>query len=628
MIIPDRGVEEFVAEISRLCTSDRLDRIQKSAFFRNLYLVGDENGDAQTFNKTFDAIEDLTSYLCSSVDLRFKVKFRHGGSKVDRAKGAAVAEELLDQSRACDLDTQYEEATRWSLVVGKTFIKHLWSVNGLEPILVMPEFMGVLRPDLTKLDDQEAFTHSSYVTRDQFRMIIKDHPDRERLYKRAMAFAAQTKSADAPDQAALLKQVILGGFQPYQGVGGVGSAAPQTTNGMVQWLAGPYPSFDPKVITDLIRIDEVWIKDDARTDDEGRREWTTMQMVGNILIFGREQHMNIWADPLDPQNVAVVRTPQDGNPLSFKQPFVEFCPNQLQGYFWGRSEIANLALLQSSVNKRINGINRLLRLQEDPPGWFQGGTAMTQQKKSKLTKPGGWLYEPDITAKPPVMLAPQLPTGLYDSLQESERMFDVMTGMTPTLQGMASGSLRSAGQTDQMTRNATPRFKQKAIRVERAIQRSAGLVTDLLRAKSIETLVGWYMPGSTPLDAVGVPDDPSLVPPAEGMKPIQFKMHDLPETIRVVVDSHSASPAFGDEAMQKAVVLKKAGVITPTEFIEMVNPQNVDEIIADAQSAEIKAAIAQIAAAKAQQQAAQEQAQQEAQHQQGAGAKPKLVTKQ
>lgn len=623
MIIPERGMEEWCAEIANVCTSDRMDRLQKSAFFRNLYLTGNENGDAEIFNKTFDAIEDLTSFLCSSVDLRFKVKFRYGGSRVERAKGMAAADELLEQSRACDLDTLYEEATRWSLILGKTFIKHLWSVNGLEPVLVLPEFMGVYRPDLQSLDDQEAFTHSTYITRDQFKLLIRDHPDRDRIYRRAIAFSAQTRSADAPDQAALLKQVILGGFQPYQGVGGIAAASPQTTNGLVQWLAGPYPNFDPKVIVDLMRVDELWIRDDLRQDDEGRREWTTIQMIGNVIIFGREQRMNIWADMLDGNNRMFNRVPDENNPLAFKQPFVEFCPNRLTGYFWGRSEIANLALLQNSVNKRVNGINRLLRLQEDPPAWFQGGTAMTQQKKAKLTKPGGWLYENDITAKPPVMLAPALPPGLYESLKESERMFDVMTGMTPTLQGMASGSVRSAGQADQLTRNATPRFRQKAIRVERAIQKSAGIVTDLLRAKSIETLVGWYMPPGTPEDAAGIPDDPTLVAPAEGMKPIQFKMHDLPTNIRVMVDSHSASPAFGDEGVQKALVLKKAGAITPAEFIEMINPQNVEEMIADAHGAEIKAMAAQAEQAKIALAAAAAQQQKGGQPQPPSG--PKLV---
>lgn len=602
MIIPDRDLEEWLYEIIRQCTPDSLDRLQRGAFFRNLYLSGDENGDAAIYNKTFDSIEDLTSYICTTTDLRYLVSYPGGGSALQRAQAEAIGHELMDNSRATELDTLFEEATRWALVKGITFIKMLWTVNGLEPHLVMPEFMGVLRADINSLDQQEAFVHSTYLTRDQFRILIKDHPDSKRIYKRAIQFSAQTRSADGPDQAAMLKQVIVGGFQPYQGVGGVGAANPQTTNGMVQWLAGPYPSFDPKIITELVRVDELWIRDDSRIDDEGRREWSTFQLVGNIVLFGKEQRMNIFADAIDPANKQLSRKPFEANPLAFKQPFVEFCPNRLQNYFWGRSEVANLALLQRQLNKRVNGINGLLRLQEQPPIAFLGGSGMDQDKKSKLTKPGGWMHDPDPTAKPPIVLAPTLPPDLWTSLQQTERLFDVMTGMTPTLQGLASPSVRSHGQTGQLTSNATPRFKTKSLRIERSIQACAGLLLDLLKAKSSTLLTAWVMPEkefSQELMAKLI--DPSVQPPVPGMKAYQFYMHEIPYNIRVSVDAHSSSPAFGDEAEQKAILLKKANAMSSTQFVEQINPPNADVVIAEVKTAEV-------AAIAAKQQEAQQQA--------------------
>ena len=42
--------------------------------------------------------------------------------------------------------------------------------------------------------------------------------------------------------------------------------------------------------------------------------------------------------------------------------------------------------------------------------------------------------------------------------------------------------------------------------------------------------------------------DPSVQPPVPGMKAYQFYMHEIPHNIRVSVDAHSSSPAFGDEA--------------------------------------------------------------------------------
>ena len=394
----------------------------------------------------------------------------------------------------------------------------------------------------------------------------------------------------------MLKQVIVGGFQPYQGVGGVGAANPQTTNGMVQWLAGPYPSFDPKIITELVRVDELWVRDDSRTDDEGRREWSTFQVVGNIILFGKEQRMNIFADAIDPANKSLERTPFEANPLAFKHPFVEFCPNRLQNYFWGRSEVANLALLQRQLNKRINGINGLLRLQEQPPIAFLGGAMMDQEKKSKLTKPGGWMHDPDPTAKPPIVLAPTLPSDLWTSLQETERLFDVMTGMTPMLQGLGSPSVRSHGQAAQMTSNATPRFKTKSLRIERSIQCCAGLLLDLLKAKSSTLLTAWVMPEKEfAPELLGKLIDPSVQPPVPGMKAFQFYMHEIPHNIRITVDAHSSSPAFGDEAEQKAILLKKANAMSSTQFVEQINPPNADAVIAEVKTAEVAAAAAQAA---------------------------------
>jgi len=80
MIIPDRDLEEWLYEIIRQCTPDNLDRLQRGAFFRNLYLSGDENGDAAIYNKTFDSIEDLTSYICPTTHLRYLVTYLGGGS--------------------------------------------------------------------------------------------------------------------------------------------------------------------------------------------------------------------------------------------------------------------------------------------------------------------------------------------------------------------------------------------------------------------------------------------------------------------------------------------------------------------------------------------------------------------
>ena len=604
MFIPAKDVEGFFSSTVNICCADRMERLQRGTACRNLFLTGDESGQPATYNKTNDSIEDMSAWTFSSVDLRYLLRFPGGGSALQRAMAKAASQELLDQSRATDLDTTCEEATTWSYVLGKTFVKMNWNVNGLSPELIMPEMMGVYNPGVLDLDGQEAFVHSAYILPDQLKILLANHPDAVKVFRKIMAQASVKTASDRPDQANQWKQVLLGGYQPYTGQGGVGATQTSPAYGIAQWM-NMNPTYSPEMVKSLIRVDELWVRDDQATDDEGRREWTTLVGSGNVLIFGKERRMNIFADMFDPNNTAPIERKFEDNPLSFKHPFIEFCPNILLGNFWGRPEVNNLVLLQTTLNKRVNGINKLLRLQEDPPISFIGGQMKSEKDKAKLTKPGGWMHDADPTAKPPTVLAPTLPAGLYDSLHESERMFDVMTGMTPTLQGMASPSVRSHGQTGQLTTNAAPRFKKKAIRIERSVQAAAALLFNLLRAKSTDLITAWVMPGeATAPQMRGRLIDPSVEPPAEGMKPYQFYMYEMPNNVRVMVDGHSSSPAFGDEATEKAITLRKGNALSTPSFIEAINPSDPDALVAEADAAQIAAAKAQAAQAQQQQQQA------------------------
>jgi hypothetical protein len=599
MFIPTKNVEGFFAETVNICTADRIERIQRGSACRNLFLTGDEGGQPAIYNKTNDSIEDLSAWTFSSVDLRYLLRFPGGGSALQRAMCRAASHELLEQSRATDLDTTCEEATTWSYVLGKTFVKMLWTVDGLSPHLIMPEQMGVYNPGILDLDGQEAFVHSAWILPDQLKIHLRNHPDARNVFRKIMAQATVKQTGDSPDQINQYKQVLLGGFQPYTGQGGIGTTQTAPAFGIAQWM-NTNPTYSPEMVRQLIRIDELWVRDDQSTDNEGRRDWTTLIGSGNVVIFGKEQRMNIFSSTYDPNSTDPRAAAIEDNPLAFQHPFVEFCPNLMQGNFWGRSELNNLALLQVQLNNRVNGINKLLRLQEDPPIMFLAGSMKDDKSKAKLTKPGGWLHDPDVTAKAPSVLAPNLPQGLYDSLQQNERMFDVMTGMTPTLQGMASPSVRSHGQTGQLTSNATPRFKKKAIRVERSAQAAAAKLYNLLRAKSTDLITAWVMPGQDQSPWLkGKMIDPSVEPPAPGMKGFQFYMYEMPANVRVMVDGHSASPAFGEESQDKAILLRKGNAIGTPSFIEAINPPDAEALVAEAETAEIAAAAAQ------QQQAAQ-----------------------
>lgn len=586
MRIPKRNVAGFVKEIVDQCSASRNDRLQRGAMYRNMYLTGSENGDPQTLLKTFSHIETLSSYLYSPVELRFGIEFYGMSSSVDRAMAAEASSELHRNIRQSNVDTLIGDAVTWALVKGKTFIKLLWSEDGFEPYLIQPEMMGVLREDLDTLDKQEAFFHTTYYTRDRFAQLIENHSDKDEIMRKITKNLDPSKAGDTPDRANNLKQIVLGGLYPYQAA----ESGPTKNRGVVDWLSGPSPYLDPKILTTLVRLDETWIWDDARDD------WTTMQTVGDdIVIEGKDRHRNIFADAFDPDDERKSRRAIDGNPLAGHHPFQEFCPSRLDGYFWGRSEVCNTAILQQSLNKRINGINALMRRQEDPPMFFSGSQGVNQNQFSKLKKPGGYLTDQNAAAAAK-SLAPEMPSTIFESLHEFEKMFDEIGGMAPVLQGRGESGVRAQGHAETLVRTASPRFKDGALAVERQVEALGGLALDILKAKKADKLIAWVMPkdetflekltkkfGLNPKNTAEIIESEMEfdIAPAPGMKPVPFTFAQLPKNCKVMVDSHSSSPAFSHETRQLLFELFSAGVITAEQLVMHVGPPGQDTIIED-----------------------------------------------
>ena len=576
MKIPSTNAAGWASEIIGQCAESRDERIQRGALYRNIYLTGSEEGDPAVYPKTFAYIDNLSSYLYSPVELRFGIEKYGNSTAADRAKSAVGASELHRHLRQSDVDTQVEEAVIWSLVKGKCFIKLLWTEDGFEPYVVQPEMMGVLREDLPSLAQQEAFFHSTYVTPSRFAQMVENHPDKAELMKKVSKYISVAGKDAAPDSENTLKQIIIGGLNPFQAA----SSGKTQTRGIVDWLGGPSPTLSPKLLGNIIRIDELWVHDDERDD------YTTLQVIGNdLLLEGKTRHRNIIADMFDSDNPERAPKTNKDNSLSGRQPFVEFCPNKLAGYFWGRSEICNIALLQQTLNSRIDGINRLLRRQENPPRIFLGGTGPTAQQYSKLNKPGGYLADANPQGKIQD-LAPNLPEGLWESLHEIEAMYDKMAGFTPTLQGRGESGVRAQGHSESLTKNASPRFKDRALAVERSVESLGGLGLDYLKAHVGTKLTAWVMPKEQSIEITQI--DPILAePPVQGMLPIEFTFNQLPENCKVVVDSHSSSPAFSHETRGLLFDLFKAGAVDKKQLITHTDPPGSDSMIEDLIRAEI-----------------------------------------
>ena len=585
MRIPSRRVEQFVAEIVDQCSASIKTRAQRGQIYRNYFLTGSADGNPAIYPKTYAYIDNLASYLYSPVDLRFSVlPYGRNYSPADRAKAHAATDELNLGIQDSDTDTVIEQAVLWSLVKGKTFTKTLWGGTGFETELVQPENMGVLRDDIETLDKQEAFFQRTWLTRSRFAELIENHPNKATLYAKASRYL--TGSSTAPDRDQPVMPVMLGGTAfsgsgPYVAAGRNGRPTGNMNQNVAFWLSSPPPILAADVVATLVPLDEVWIWDSSRDD------WATFQIVGNdILVEGGTVIRNLFADAIDPGNSARRLRSDRENPLAERHPFREFCANPIDGYMWGRSEIQNVGLLQEKLNARINGIGMLERRQEDPPTFLKGFNGSAQTAKSRISKPGGFLTDtnPNATLQ---QLAPDIPDSLYMSLHETERQFDEMGGMPDVMRGQGSPGVRSNKQVETLTRNASPRFKDRALLIERQTASVGALCHRIQRAKVSRVMVAWLKPTEESNEA-GPLTDPTMEPPAPGMKPIEFLLNHLPDDMRVVVDSHTSSPAFMYEEEQKSLVLASHGAMNAEQLIEALNPSHRDDLIGDA----VRAAIA------------------------------------
>lgn len=548
MKIPSRNLPQFVRELVDICTISQRDRIQRGLTYKNFALYGAEQPQAAaTFNKSWTYLGDLRSLMYSPVSLRFNINDQEVPSLVNESKGRAAAGKLRTMYRQADLDTQLSQTVFWSLVKGKAFTKQNFHRKSLSSVLVQPEAMGVMNEAHDKLDeDMEAFTYSTLITPYQFARMIWNHPRRDWLIKQSKNYLSQV-SSDMTSANGSAMQIVVGGLYPYQPAGQGNSA----NKGIVDWMGGPNATIDPRVAANMLRLDELWVWDDDAED------WATFKIVGDkMLIMGEYNTFN-----------ALAWNPDTGT--GFKElkgvhPFREICPNPVDQYFWGRSEVVNVMLLQYALNKRIDGINRLLRKQEDPPVKITGSSSVNQNVISRFQKPKGWWSDSNPNAK----LDEQIPTitaDLWNDLHEVERMFDEMGGLPPVARGKGEAGVRGAGHAETLIRMATPRLKDAALLVERDVEGTAALSLDLAKAHVDKDLIAWMPPDAAGIE--GGKPDPMLKAPVEGYVPVRFKYGDLDEDMTVTVDSHSASPAFQQDAKALLFDLFKIQAIGPEDVI-------------------------------------------------------------
>ena len=438
MIIPPNPDDRecFYKDLIRKCQVSSDERRTDYSNLRSYYLFGNsEEESPAVFNKIHPHIDQLTSFLYSSETTRFSINLGASVDDREQFKVPKLTQALNDEWLNSNADQVFSTALTWALVYNTTFIKLIYN-KGIQPFMIEPSSIGVLREDVPYTSRQEALVHTYYITKSELYARLYDHPKREQIVNRVNASYAQQIHNEVPDGLS----VIL-------------SQSQVNMVGNVNMNLGQYNKYKAKVAEDTIEMKELWLWNDETCDYQ-----VVTCANPDVIIYDR---------------------PGEKVFLKGELPFVQICPNPQYDYYWGQSEVQRMILLQEARNKRFSEITQLLAKQVNPPMMISGFSGIMDEKNFALNRAGSFLSSDMPNAKVD-KLAPQMPADLFSELDRIDAMFEEVSGITNVLAGKGESGVRSTGHASQLARLGSSRAKKRALIVEDSLEKVATLYLKLM----------------------------------------------------------------------------------------------------------------------------------------------------
>lgn len=514
-------LEEWVEEVIDECMASSQERGMVYTRAAQYFYAGTYSMQAAIYNKVKPFVEKLSGFLMQPTDVRFNVVYDTSESDSVLERAQLVSEKLTADFRNSDSDVIFAEALTWSMINGCQMLKHTPEGETFKVAPVHPQNFGVLGETILDLDEQEVFVHVTYPTMSRLKDMLKEHPKKDDILARV---AAGRPTEEDSDKSSYFHQMVVGGAQPVS-QGGEPSAA-----GIVNVFPVPTPWRPQKHIAPTIKFCELWVKDADRDGD-----YTTLQVIyPDIVVEGEDTRRNLSRVP-------------------GRNPFVKVQCQPTPGYFWGRSLIADIQMLQDVLNKRLRDIKVMWDRNVNAPQVFSGFTSITEEQYYKIIQEGGFLNDPNPNAKATKLLDPP-PQNYLEELQFIFQLFDEASGFTPVMSGQGEPGVRAGVHAQTLVRTSSPRLIDQAARVERQLASSGYLALRIMQAM-----------------------DPSIYETSDNK--IQFYLKEIPDEFQVQVDSHSASPAFAEDNRQVAIALARAGAIDAEDLIHMLHPPGADLLL-------------------------------------------------
>lgn len=527
--IPDKDLELWVRELTDECMASAQERGMVYTRASQYYYAGTYDSRAAIYNKIGPAINKLAGFLMQPTDVRFSMLYdgNEADSVLERAQ--LCSDKVTADYRNTDSDVKFAEAVVWSLINGCQLLKHNPDDEsyGFSVSPVHPQNFGVLSETTQGLDEQEAFCHVSYPTVTRLKSMLEEHPNRD-------AIIAQVEEGrpgrEMDEQPNYFHQMVVGGLNPLGDY--PGSAPRSEAAGIVNVFPVPTPWRPNRRLAPTVKFCELWIKDRDREGD-----YTTIQHV-----YGHE-----------PIIVEGDKTRRNLSKIPGRHGFLKVQPSVTPGYFWGRSFIADLQMLQDVLNKRMRDLKVMWDRNVAAPQVFSGFTSITEEQYYKIISEGGFINDPNPNAKASKLSEPP-PQNYLEELQFLFQLFDEASGFSPVMSGQGEPGVRAGVHAQTLVRTSTPRLIDQAARVERQLAESGYLAFRLMQAQ-----------------------DPHIY--VTGDNKIEFTLKTMPDDFQIAVDSHSASPAFAEDNRQVAIALARAGAVDAEDLIHMLHPPGAELLL-------------------------------------------------
>lgn len=516
MILPE-GKDKLLKRALEIIEQCRVSSAPRAALARSLKqwrYTGSPDGNPAILNYMNHHLDRMAGFLFSPADLRYQIEFENHYPPNILKQGEVAARVLTREIERRDIDMQFAEGVDLALTFGSCIYKLMWGYGGVTCKLVMPWQFGVYREDLNGLDEQEAVLETSYITLHDLWRRISHLPDAVGIYKKARDHAKHRSATDAADT--YFHQVLLAGTSPVVQTDPPFLAQP---GGLVQVTADPTGAIlSPDVADNLVTFHELTVLDDDRQD------YTTIQIVEpDILICPLFRRRNLFVPEYLPYGI--------------------ICPNKINGYIWGRPEMADLMKLQQLLRDRMEDIKKTMALQYDRLLSFTGFSGMNDEAYDEFRQ-AGWIANEMQGAKVED-LTPKLPPEAFAEIKQIITFMEEVSGFQNVMSGRGEEGVRAAEHARTLMKTGSPRLRDRALLLERAAADLGDKTLELLAAKSAKAY--WTEEGGD-----------------------EFTLSQLPDDRRVVVDSHSSSPIYEDDHMQLAAFLMKAGAIDGESLIDLL----------------------------------------------------------